>query len=401
MPRPLPWPPKVYPRKDGTCVVRIYSAPRTYNDITLGPIGSEEARAEYARIVAECEVAGRASVVGRGRDLTVTEICVEYMRWAKDYYDYRQVHKIGTALRVLRSLYGHTSAAAFGPNAFRAVQDAFVSRGWSRRYCNQLGGCIRQTWKWAASRELLPATVATALFDVCGDLRRNKTTAPESDPIRPVAQSVVDSTLPHLPPIVADMVRVQLATGMRPGEVCALRPCDIDRNWRMIDGVGIWLYRLDRHKTDWRGHRRWVPIGPRAQVILGPYLDRDPAAYCFSPREVRDWWRAARAAHYAALRGGKPRSCDTSPTVPAGAGKRQPRAGYDTQTYGRCIRRACELHGVEFWAPNQLRHAVLTDVETEYSREDARCVGGHRNASTTAIYAESVERAAKVIAKIG
>jgi hypothetical protein len=45
--------------------------------------------------------------------------------------------------------------------------------------------------------------------------------------VLPVADTAVDATLPHLPPIVADMVRVQRLTGARPGEICILRPADI------------------------------------------------------------------------------------------------------------------------------------------------------------------------------
>ena len=47
------------------------------------------------------------------------------------------------------------------------------------------------------------------------------------------------------------------------------------------------------------------------------------------------------------------------------------------------------------------RHARATEIETLFGREDARCVLGHRTPSTTAIYAESVERAARVMAKVG
>jgi hypothetical protein len=56
---------------------------------------------------------------------------------------------------------------------------------------------------------------------------------------------------------------------------------------------------------------------------------------------------------------------------------------------------------VEPWSPNQLRHLTGTLVETRYGREDARCVLGHDCPSTTAVYAQSVERAALVMAKEG
>ncbi len=47
----------------------------------------------------------------------------------------------------------------------------------------------------------------------------------------------MDSTLPYLPAVVADMVRFQRLTGARPGEVCQLRPCDVD--W----SGDVWEYR--------------------------------------------------------------------------------------------------------------------------------------------------------------
>jgi hypothetical protein len=46
--------------------------------------------------------------------------------------------------------------------------------------------------------------------------------APELPPVRPVDDEVVEATLPYLPEIVADMVRLQRLTGARPGEVCGL-----------------------------------------------------------------------------------------------------------------------------------------------------------------------------------
>ena len=53
---------------------------------------------------------------------------------------------------------------------------------------------------------------------------------PHPQPVRPVEGAVVDATLSHLSNIVADMVRFQLLTDCRPGELCILRPIDIDRS---------------------------------------------------------------------------------------------------------------------------------------------------------------------------
>jgi integrase len=72
--------------------------------------------------------------------------------------------------------------------------------------------------------------------------------------IRPVAEHVVEATLPHVRPQVAAMVRLQLLTGMRPGEVVAMRGCDLEMREK------VWLYRPGsdqgphgKHKTAYRG----------------------------------------------------------------------------------------------------------------------------------------------------
>jgi integrase len=99
--------------------------------------------------------------------------------------------------------------------------------GKCRRYCNYLVQQIRRIFKWGVSQELIPETVYRALATVSG-LKRGRTEAREPDPVGPVADTVVDATLPHLPVVIADMVRLERLTGCRPAEVCSIRPCDVD-----------------------------------------------------------------------------------------------------------------------------------------------------------------------------
>src|SRR2546430_10597149 len=66
-------------------------------------------------------------------------------------------------------------------------------------------------------RDLTVTGVQTCALPI--SLRVGRGKARESIPVVPVEVAVVEATLPHLPPIVADMIRVQLATGMRPGEL--------------------------------------------------------------------------------------------------------------------------------------------------------------------------------------
>jgi len=63
-------------------------------------------------------------------------------------------------------------------------------------------------FKWAASHELLPVAVYQALVTV-PDLRRDRSAAREPRPISPVSDQTIIQTMPHLSPIVADMVSFQ------------------------------------------------------------------------------------------------------------------------------------------------------------------------------------------------
>ena len=53
---------------------------------------------------------------------------------------------------------------------------------------------------------------------------------------RPVADADVEATLPFVNPHVRGMVRLQRLTGARSGEVCAMRPADVDRSGP------VWVY---------------------------------------------------------------------------------------------------------------------------------------------------------------
>lgn len=389
MPRKIPWPPPVVTRRQ-TDYIRIRLAPKKYREVPLGPTGSTEARAEYLRIVAELESGAQHS---RNTDLLILELVVKYTQAQADA-SAKKRNRVKRSMALLNRLYGHTKARDFGPLALRALEVSWAKEGLSRRYVRHLVDEVRLCFRWATEEELLPVEIWQTIR-AKRNLRKKERGVKETPRVRPVARAVVEQTLPHLPPVIADMARVQMLTGMRPGEVCAMRPADIDRGWMEIDGVSMWLYRLDEHKSDWRGHLKWVPIGPEAQRVLEPYLARDPESYCFSPREsmlaFREKQRAARKSKV------QPSQADRRKAQT----KRRPGARYGPEAYARRIAMVCEAHGIQHWSPNQLRHLVGTEVETDYGREDARCVLGHTSPSMTAVYAESVERAARVIAKIG
>lgn len=107
----------------------------------------------------------------------------------------------------------------------------------------------------------------------------------------PVDDVKVEAALGHFPEVVADMVRLERLTGMRPVEVCMLRPCDLDRSKE------AWIYRPESHKTEHYSRERIIPIGPRAQKVLLRYLVRDSQECCFRPCDSEAKRRAEARKH--------------------------------------------------------------------------------------------------------
>jgi integrase len=384
MPRKKEWPP-LPKQRGGNDVLRLRVGGRV-SQVTLGPTGSPQAREEYVRILAEIEAHGR--VLTRSNATTVGELADQYLDAVEKETEPRTYRRALRAVRGLVALYGGTPAVEFGPLALKAVRGAWEREGkLCRQYVNKLTDEVTKVFRWGAENEVIdPARVG--VLKVVRGLRKRKTAAPEAPKIRPADVDMVKATLPHLPPIVADMVRLQLVAGMRPGEVCAICPADVDRQWLAVGGKAVWLVRLDDHKTAWKGHHRWIPLGPQAQAILAPYLeDRDPDAPCFSPREVAEASAVSRGRTFRTDR------------------KRVPGERYDTCTFDKTILRACkrafpppqplakrptehtktwlkrigqagldrvrEWEKAHAWRPNQLRHTRATEIETQFGREDA------------------------------
>jgi integrase len=256
---------------------------------------------------------------------------------------------------------------------------------------------IRRMFKWGVENELVPAAVHQALCAVA-PLKRGRTEAKESEPVKPVAQAVVDDTLRVLRPILADMVRLQLETGMRPGELVVMRACDID-----MTGL-VWLYRPTTHKTAHHGHERVVPIGPKGQAIIRRHLAASTQEYLFSPRKLME----ARSAELRAKRRTKVQPSQQNRQ------KRQPRkspgARYTPASYAQAIRKAIERQNrgkpeaehLLHWHPHQLRHLRALELKREVGLDVARAVLGHRSPVITELYATlDIAKGAEAMARLG
>ena len=255
------------------------------HDFYLGPWNSQASRTEYDRVIGEWLAAGRQLPfkLSEAWDLTIVELLARYKRYASGYYRKNgkstgEWENVEYAIEPLIKLYGRTLVRDFGPLALKAVRQKMVDSGLTRQGINARVNRIKRVFRWAVSEQLAPVDVIIALATVAG-LEAGRTAAPETKPVTPVSDGVVEATLPWLSDIVADMVRLQRLTGCRPVEVCMFRPCDVDRSG------DVWRYVPATHKTAHHNKQRIIFIGPRAQAIILPYLLRDAQAYCFSPAE--------------------------------------------------------------------------------------------------------------------
>src|SRR5262249_33532386 len=110
-------------------------------------------------------------------------------------------------------------------NGKRVWEEKTIKDGLSRELVNQRVGRIKRMFRWAISKELIPAKAKCRDLDTVKGLQAGRSEAHETKPIEPVAEAVVRDTLPHLLAPVQALVELQLATGMRPGEACRMRAC--------------------------------------------------------------------------------------------------------------------------------------------------------------------------------
>jgi integrase len=406
-------------------------------DHYLGPHGTKASKTEYDRIIAEWLASGRRASVGPSAPaVSVVEVLAAYWKHAQVYYvkNGEQTNEVAAMRKVIsdiKALYGRSPAEEFGPLALKAVRERWIERGQVRTTINKNMRRVTRIFRWAAAEEIVSGAMVHSLASVPG-LKKGRTTVREPSPVLPVAVNVVEQTIPHLPPVTRDMVRFQMLTGARPGEVCKMRPCDIDRSG------DVWEYRVEGHKTEHHGRSRTVFVGPAAQTIIMPYLLRDASSVCFSMAEALEQRR--QAASEARV---TPPSCGNRRGKRAmgdrqakGSRQRNKRTEFDPNSYRQAIHYACdrafdapfplgqadgesnqarlrrltasqkaeleEWRQHHRWHPNQLRHTKATEIRKQFGLEAAQCILGHTAANITEVYAErDHEKAREVARKIG
>ena len=351
----------------------------------LGEFNSPESRAKYYALLAEYHANGMkappsAETHQAEAAITVGQVTAEFREHVARKYANNPTHAAfyRDLCRQLELEYGDVPAAEFGPRRLAEVREVFVAGGNCRTYVNRQVRGIVGVFRHAVARELVRPEVIVAL-DTLEPLRYGQTEARESEPVRPVDIEAVRLTARHLSPTVRAMVRVQAATGMRPGEVCAIRPMDIERR-----PDGVWVYRPATHKTKHKGKTRAIPLVGDAKLALKPFLDRPGDAFCFSPADSMAWHREQKrkARKTPEKYGNRPgTNRQESP-------KREPGGQFNKDSYRRAIARAAAAAGTDHWFPYQLRHTAASVIREAMGVEAAQAVLGHSHAAMTEHYAK-------------
>ncbi len=342
-------------------------------DFYLGKHGTPESYAKYHTLVGEYIANGMeppqpddAGSVQLGETvILVKHITADFRaRVLPKYAGNAANHgKYSNLCNELDKRHGDEPAAEFGPIKLAAMRDIMLSKGIgenpkpnSRKYANAQIKKVIGIIEHGVSRELIGPERIVALRSLPS---LSKGEAPDNPKRKGVPLDVIKATLPHLTSTAAAMVRLQLATAMRPSELFRMTPAMIDRSGP------VWFYRPEHHKTEDHDIMKAVPILGDALEVLSPYLFGDLGELCFLTSKGTPW---------------------------------------NKDSYRIAVTRAAKAAKVEHWTPYQIRHRALQSVRDAAGPEAAQALAGHSRMDMTENYARASEakaiEAAKVAPKI-
>ncbi len=346
-----------------------------------GRYNSGESFSAYQQFLIDNVLDGDKHKLTTRRSICVAELVAEFLEFAATHYKPRSrgtnsYYNFIYALKPFAAKYGECSCESFGPLKLTEWQLHLASGGkQARNYINQQIARIRHAFKWGVSRELIPESVYSSLATVA-PLRKGATKAKELPKKKPVEMEHVDAILPDLGPTIRAMVLLQVHTGARSDSICTATPEQFTRENDLL------LWR-PHHKTEHLDKELVLPIGPKCQEVLQPFLSRPADKPMFAPEDAR------KNARY--------------------------HEAYSSATYRRAIHRAIERYNVNIvrfakqlgvepvlmpiWSPHQLRHAKGHFVRANYGIEAAQAVLGHDSLDATQIYSARQLELAKTVAR--
>ncbi|MFC1634035.1 tyrosine-type recombinase/integrase [Planctomycetota bacterium] len=349
-------------------------------------------------------------IVNPNKQITVKELLQKYRNHAsktiakvdsnKKHPDYTFIDRVDKFLKP----YMDWPAKDFGPDELLAVQKAMIQhryciggkeKRYTRRGINDNINWIRKIWKWGMGRCIVTAEQVQG-FEEVKPLRIGTSLAPDNVKRKRVTEEELENVINCLGSVVGDMLSIISYTGMRPSEVCKIRPYDIIR-----DDKDCWLYipgrdhsPVGKHKTMRFERTKVIPLAGESQDVLKKRIkDFNSKDFIFSPKETVAELIAKKARERKT-----PLSCGNRP----GTNRKdhpmiKPRDCYDHHTLRRACQRACKKAGVELFVPYDLRRSMATRTRATLGKEATKVLLGHAKTSTTEIYLlEEVQEAVKV-----
>ncbi|QEG26532.1 site-specific tyrosine recombinase XerD [Gemmata obscuriglobus] len=317
----------------------------------FGKYGSAEAATAYRRFAAEWASGAYETLIAAGGPdgTSVASLFKAWVSHCERHYvkggeQTSELTHVRAAARVAVSLYGNTPAQDFKPAMLRVCREEFVNGGLTRGVCNSYTARIVRCFRWCAAQSLVSETVYNTL-KLVERLAPGRTKAPDRQRRKPTTDAQIESALACIPnrsperrSRVVAMVRLQRLTGMRPGEVCAMVPEEIDQRG------DVWCYEVGKaNKNLHRGQGQEYFLGPQAVELLRPHLAATKPGEKVFPID-RDCYRAT-------------------------------------------VKLAAVKAGVPVWTPHQLRHALATAVAERFrSLTHAAAAIGDSEAVAAAVY---------------
>ena len=345
VPRPCPVL-KRHPR--GYAYVRWATNGKTY-ERSMGPWGSEEARAKYVRFSLEW-TQGLSEIKTAKAEILVLELIDAYLTHADSHYRKNgrrtgEFAAIKAAMKPLAEIAGDRLTSDFRPDDLRLCQQLLIGQGKSRTTINGYVFRITNCFAWGSSHTtdsgvpLVPPNLVASLREVA-NIQPHRTAAKEPVKITSVPWATVEATFPHLHvdpvrrAILEALIRVHWLTGMRSSALLAMRPVDLDRT------KSEWLYRVGsgENKNAFRGRSLSFWIGPQAQAVLAPLLVGQP--------NDKPIFRFANASTGADVL-------------------------IDRCRYQKFVELACKRGNIPHWHPHQLKHSRATEVQRIYEDSEA------------------------------
>jgi integrase len=316
----------------------------------------KEIQVEYRRVVAAA-FSGSPPPDPTPEDPTVAELCVLFLDNEAAKLDKSDRNGYRRVAADLVGYCGRLPAKALGAAHAKALLGVWQGKGLARTTINKNLKKLQRIVRYGVAEEVVPPGCQVAV-EAVQTLRGGLPGVREVPRVQPVSRERVLDTLPFLRPVPRGIIQLLLTTGARPGEICKMRMRDIDRSG------AVWKYIPEKHKTQWRGRERVIPLGPAAQAALSPWLSADPEKYLFAVSRL-----------------GKP---------------------YSVDALHHQVQRACLQHGIPVWNPRQIRKLVAQYLRDQIGLEAAQSVLGHSTPQLTAeIYAartwEQAIKASKAI----